>query len=140
MPCWSEIAGIYRGHVLSDFTAEATRRPLLPTLTAFPYKTHEAKVDISQDSVRRPADTSTTLIRTFTFMASIVTRLGAPTAAALGMGLSASGYFTFANYGTACFGVMPAITPGRDSVRVEAGKAVELWAFFYERAAVSSVP
>ncbi|KAL1711978.1 hypothetical protein EV715DRAFT_214524 [Schizophyllum commune] len=72
-------------------------------------------------------------------MANIVTRLGAPTAAVLGLGLTASGYFTFANYGTARFGVMPAITPGRDSVRVEAGKAVELWAFFYERAAIHFV-
>ncbi|KAL1745187.1 hypothetical protein HDZ31DRAFT_36976 [Schizophyllum fasciatum] len=69
-------------------------------------------------------------------MAGIITRLGTPTAAALGLGLTASGYFTFGNYGAACFGIMPAIVPGRDSVRLEAGKAVELWAFFYEKAAV----
>ncbi|TRM60815.1 hypothetical protein BD626DRAFT_460754 [Schizophyllum amplum] len=72
-------------------------------------------------------------------MSSLVVRVGTPVAAALGLGITASGYFAFANYGASKFGILPAVVPGHDKVNVEAGKAVELWAFFYQRAAVHFV-
>ncbi|KAL1731330.1 hypothetical protein EV714DRAFT_249083 [Schizophyllum commune] len=62
---------------------------------------------------------------------SLVSRVGLPTATALAVGLSSSGYFIFSNLGMATYGILPAI----ETVKVEPGKALSLWAFLYETAA-----
>ncbi|KAL1745746.1 hypothetical protein HDZ31DRAFT_35702 [Schizophyllum fasciatum] len=62
---------------------------------------------------------------------SLVSRLGLSTSTALAVGLSSSGYFLFANMGMTTYGVLPAI----ETIKVDPGKAVALWAFLYETAA-----
>ena len=66
---------------------------------------------------------------------SLVSRVGLPTATALAVGLSSSGYFIFANLGMITYGILPGI----ETVKVEPGKALSLWAFLYETAAVSVI-
>jgi hypothetical protein len=66
---------------------------------------------------------------------ALVTKLSTPFVACVGLGLASSSYFFLGNVACATIGVLPAIK----ATELEEGKKVELWAYFYEKAAIQFV-
>lgn len=86
------------------------------------------------------ADLSTnSLLRVFSNRA-----LSSPFPIALGLGFTAISYFTWSNIGAGVFGVVPMVGSAKEREKLgleeDPRKCVELWAWYFEQAAVSISP
>lgn len=74
-------------------------------------------------------------IGTLSLPRALVNRLASPLIASIGLGLASSSYFFLGNLACASVGVLPSFK----AVHLEEEKKAELFAFFFEKAAVSAM-